>query len=117
MQGGPIGGPVFAIHRCETLSEMEIPGGVFVTSDNDSFQELAKQDDSDFRIVFGVAGWQEGQLESEIDQGKWFPLEIDPHHVFDDPVRMWERLLLEYGRISLCDVVGLDSLPEDPWLN
>lgn len=117
MQGGPIGGPVFAIHRCEFLSEMEIPGGVFVSSDNDSFQELVKQDESDFRIVFGVAGWQTGQLAAEIQQGKWFQLELHPQHVFDDSESMWEEFLLKYGRNSLCDVVGLNSLPDDPLLN
>ncbi len=117
MQGGPIGGPVFAIHRCEFLSEMKIPGGVFVSSNNGSFQELVKQSESDFRIVFGVAGWQTGQLANEIQLGNWLPLNVDPQHVFDDPDSMWERFLLKYGKRTLCDVVGLKRVPKNPWLN
>ena len=117
VQGGPIGGPVFALHQEQNLAEMEIPGGVFVSAGSDKFQQLVENDDSSYRIVFGVAGWQHGQLQDEIDDGLWFPLDGDAAQVFDDPTWMWEKTLRRYGQELICDIVGLDRLPASPLLN
>ncbi len=116
VQGGPIGGPVFAIHCDESLGEMEIPGGLFVSSDREKFTELVNQDE-EFRIVFGVAGWESGQLASEIERGNWFQLDVHPIRVFDDPEMMWEEFIRHYGLQVLQDMLGIYDLPPNPWLN
>ena len=40
IHGGPIGGPVFAIHQDQSLAEMEIQGGVFVSAASEKVEEL-----------------------------------------------------------------------------
>ena len=116
VNGGPIGGPVFAIHRDQSLGEMEIPGGIFVSSDREKFSELVDQH-SEFRIVFGIAGWKAGQLADEINSGIWFQVDAHPGHVFDDPDRMWEEFIRHYGRQVFSHVLGIHDLPLRPWLN
>jgi putative transcriptional regulator len=117
VQGGPIGGPVFALHQEQKLAEMEMPGGVFVSAGSDKFQQLIDNDDSCYRIVFGVAGWQQGQLSDEIEEGLWYTLDGDAEQVFDDPTWMWEKSLRRYGQKLICDVIGIDRLPPSPLLN
>ena len=117
VQGGPIGGPVFAIHQRQSIAELEMPGGIFVTTQSDKFQELVSQDDSRYRIVFGVAGWQQGQLGQELNDGHWYKITGDAEQVFGDPDWMWEKSIRRYGQQLLCEVVGLNSLPDDPLKN
>ena len=117
VDGGPIGGPIFAIHQHQAIAEMEMPGGIFVTSESDKFSQLVDQPDSRYRIVFGVAGWQRGQLNAEIDEGLWYQLDVNADQVFDDPTWMWEKSIRRFGQRLLCDVVGLVEIPGNPLLN
>lgn len=117
VQGGPIGGPVFAIHQEQQLAEMEIPGGIFVSAGSEKFQQLVENETASYRIVFGVAGWPLGQLQDEIEDGLWFTLDGDADQVFDDPTWMWERSLRRYGQQLICDMVGVKHLPASPLLN
>jgi len=116
VQGGPIGGPVFALHQNVSLAEMEMPGGLCVSADSKTLHELASSDD-EYRIVFGVSGWRPGQLKDEIDSGVWYQLAAEAEHVFDDAACMWENFLRHYGRGVLADVIGVKRFPENPWLN
>ena len=46
------------------------------------------------RIFAGYAGWGDGQLESEIDEGSWYvvpALATDPFS--GDPQRLWMQVL------------------------
>lgn len=117
VHGGPIGGPVFAIHQEPSLAEMEMPGGVFISSDSGAVQELVNHPGLDYRIVFGVAGWKPGQLAHEVDAGLWFKLDGDAQNVFDDPDWLWEKSLRRYGNQVLCETVGLSGILGDPSLN
>lgn len=117
VHGGPIDGPVLAIHQDHELAEIEVPGGVFVSSDSQTVEELVRQPGLDYRIVFGVAGWNHEQLSRELESGYWFQIGGSPEVVFDDPEQMWERSLRTYSHCTLCDVIGVDGIPEDPQLN
>ncbi len=117
VHGGPVGGPVFAIHELESIGEMEMPGGIFVSAQSDNLMQLVHNHNDRYKIVFGVAAWGEGQLQSEIDQGCWFPVSATADHVFASNEWMWEQQLRRYGRELTRDVFGLTYLPGDPQLN
>ena len=38
---------------------------------------------SDFCLAAGYTGWQDGQLQSEIRQGSWIPVSVDPKKVLE----------------------------------
>lgn len=38
-----------------------------------------------FRLFLGYAGWGPQQLEAELAEGSWLPLDLDPSFVFDVP--------------------------------
>lgn len=116
IQGGPLSGPVMAIHQYQPLSEMQVCEGVCVSVDAKALQHLARSE-SQYRIVLGIAGWEPQQLSAEIASGFWYPLVVDPTHVFDDHAVMWESFVREFGRQTLQTMVSSRYFPVDPSLN
>ncbi len=66
------------------------------------------------RIFAGYAGWEQGQLESEIEEGAWYVLEPEPGDPFMvAPEQMWREVLRRQGG----DLAIVATFPEDPTLN
>src|SRR6266571_5126152 len=48
--------------------------------------------------VAGFAGWGEGQLEAEMENGDWIPQAALAEDVFtDEPAELWSRVLARKG--------------------
>lgn len=119
VHGGPMGGPVFAIHKFQSLAEMEMPGELFISAKAEMIQQLFDRNPDNYRIYLGIAGWKDDQLVDEIDRGLWYVMDSDPEDIFDDSDWLWEKALFRYGELALCDVLGITEydLPLDPSLN
>lgn len=117
VNGGPIGGPVLALHSHKSIAEVEISDGVCLSVDSQAFKTLAEGGDLPYRIVLGLAGWQPDQLADEMNRGLWYHLKVDPCHVFDDPGSMWSTFTRNYGFLSLQSMVDSRLIPENPFLN
>ncbi|MEM1414349.1 MAG: YqgE/AlgH family protein [Myxococcota bacterium] len=49
-------------------------------------------------LALGYAGWSPGQLESEMKEGSWIPVDLDADVVFDLPTEQrWEAALRSLG--------------------
>ncbi|MDA8370402.1 MAG: YqgE/AlgH family protein [Nocardiopsaceae bacterium] len=67
-----------------------------------------------FRVFAGYAGWSEGQLSGEIDEGAWYVLPATADDVFSEsPDSLWSRVLRRQGG----DLALVSTLPDDPTLN
>jgi len=66
------------------------------------------------RVFAGYAGWAPGQLETELAQGAWFVVGLDPGDPFvDSPDRLWRDVLRrQRGRLAL-----FSNYPEDATVN
>ena len=132
MIGGPLNGPVLALHQNEDLAELELRDGVFVSCSQDALQMLVESKLNDFddqslismedtsvnyRIVLGVAGWQTPQIHAEIDAALWYPIQCDADIVFEDTQTMWYSALRRYGDDVAQDVTGISSHSVDCQLN
>jgi putative transcriptional regulator len=82
--------------------------------DLDDDPALAAADLERVRVFAGYAGWAPGQLEEEIEQGAWFPVDAEPTDVFtDDPESLWHEVLRRQpGELRL-----LSTFPDDPSMN
>ena len=114
--GGPLQGPVIALHQLKDLSDVAMPGGIYVSAQIEKLHELIKYEDP-YRIVVGIAGWQRGQLQEELSSGCWYVLPSDADMVFEDPEWMWEYCIDECGRQQIVDLIGGDWFPDDPTMN
>jgi putative transcriptional regulator len=66
------------------------------------------------RVFAGYAGWGEGQLDAEVDNGDWIAHAAVPEDVFtDDPKELWTSVLTRKGGTYAL----LARMPADPSLN
>ena len=115
--GGPMGGPVYALHRSKFLSELSVSPELFVSAEVQKLSQLARQNRDPYRIFLGLSGWRVGQLESEINRGVWFHTPVDLEQVFGETEYLWEFSLRRYGRQVLCDLLKRSELYGSPEQN
>ena len=115
--GGPVS-PESALalvrtDRAEVIGVRQLPHEVGIL-DLDTPAELVADAVTDLRVFAGYAGWGDGQLEGEIDEGAWFVVDTLPEDVFTaDPQDLWRRVLRRQPHpLSL-----VASFPKDPALN
>ncbi len=66
------------------------------------------------RVFAGYAGWGEGQLDSELEQGDWIPQPALPDDVFtEDPDELWSTVMARKGG----SYALLARMPLDPSVN
>ena len=115
--GGDTGSPIFAIHQSRALADLEIPGGIFLSSESGKLNVLMQQISSPYRIVLGVVGWEKEEIRSEIAQGLWCPMMASPEQIFGDPQSIWRDCWKRYGRDPLAEVLGPVKFPPHPQCN
>jgi putative transcriptional regulator len=66
------------------------------------------------RVFAGFAGWGEGQLEAELEQGDWIAHAAMPEDVFTDlPEQLWSSVLTRMGG----SYALVARMPPDPSVN
>ncbi|HEX2574736.1 MAG TPA: YqgE/AlgH family protein [Aquihabitans sp.] len=72
------------------------------------------EDAGPVRLFAGSAGWTSGQLEDEVAEGAWWPVDGGPDDVLgDDPAGLWARVL----RRQPGQVAWFANHPHDPTAN
>jgi len=117
LSGGPLGGPVFALHAQQQLGEIAVNNGIFLSATAESIGQLVAQHEEPYRICLGVVGWKNGQLRQELERHVWYHLPASPGIVFDQTRLLWEKSLLSFGQQSLRDILSLGDLPPNPERN
>jgi putative transcriptional regulator len=78
-----------------------------------SIEELAEAT-ARRRVFAGFAGWGEGQLDAEVENGDWISNVALPDDVFTDvPAELWSRVLTRKGG----SYALLARMPHDPSVN
>src|SRR3546814_2797645 len=89
------GGPVqpergFVVHRQPGgwESSMEVANGLYITTSRDILRAIGLgKGPNDYIVVLGYAGWEAGQLESEILHNSWLNTPVDEQILFNTPAR------------------------------
>ncbi|MAV38092.1 MAG: hypothetical protein CMJ59_21860 [Planctomycetaceae bacterium] len=115
--GGPVAGPLMALHTNRSLAETEILPGLFVATDRDALTQLVQGTPDRFRLFSGYAGWSAGQLEDELQAGGWLTSPATQSRLFSDAEHLWKRTLDDIGVEILSTVVDRKVMPPDPSLN
>jgi len=115
--GGPVGGPLLALHNSQACSERQIIPGVHFATHKDNLNRLVADPMHTFRIYSGYSGWGAGQLEGELKVGGWMTMPARADYVFGDPDAMWKRAAQEIGEDVTRPLVVKAGQPGDPRLN
>ncbi len=119
-QGGPVEGPLLVLHTNAARGQMEIAGGIWLSSDADSVKSLVDDGVEPLKFFVGYAGWTGMQLETELTQGAWQVAEIDPSLFLTTPLGLWETLQAAAQRALRSNIrPAVDSkfIPPDPSVN
>lgn len=115
--GGPVPGPLIALHTKQELSDQQVLPGLYVTAQAAAFDELVELPEEDFRIYSGHAGWAAGQLEDELKISGWLTSDASLKDVFSEHETLWQEVTSRIGLRILAPGLRKDQIPEDPTLN
>lgn len=115
--GGPVDGPLMAVHSRPELAEIDVMPGVFVAASQENIERLAAQDEERARYFVGYAGWGAGQLENELQEDAWLTAPADPEHIFGQHDNLWEQVTKDIKTSALMSALKIKHVPKEPWLN
>lgn len=101
-QGGPIAQERgFVLHSDDVAFEstLNLQPGLCVTTSKDVLSSFGQDNmPNDFLVALGYAGWEEGQLEQEIQDNAWLVVPADVHLIFNTPIHeRWEKSISVFG--------------------
>lgn len=118
--GGPVGvESLFFIHSRNDLISggHEVVPGLFWGGDFEELKSRIKEGSiQQEEVIFfvGYSGWEEGQLESELEGQSWIVTGINAKEVFDKTGKsLWNKKLKQLGN----EYKILSSFPADPSMN
>ena len=115
--GGPVSGPIIAIHGKKSAAEFEMPPGIFIAEQKKHLQQLVVDPNVPLRVFVGHAGWSAGQLEEELDCGAWLTLPATYEHVFCEDDNLWVTAMREVGLQFWRTTLGIRKFPPDVSVN
>jgi len=115
--GGPVSGPLVALHRVKSAAEMEVSPGLYFSAHKDKLHRVVSQTAKPFRFFTGYAGWAEGQLDDELKAGGWLTAKAKKDLVFRAADELWDHVIRTIGEGILGKTIKIKHLPENPSLN
>jgi putative transcriptional regulator len=115
--GGPVPGPLVALHSLEALSDHEVLPGLYVSTHKDSIDLIVRRKNVQLRLCSGNAGWGSGQLEGEMEAGGWLSTRASVDDVFADHETIWKTVTQRIGLEIMAPDLDLEHVPPDPSLN
>ncbi len=115
--GGPVAGPLMAIHSQLAFSELQVAPGVHFSSQKHHLEQIVANESSRFLLFNGYSGWGAGQLERELKVGGWLTIEAIDDDVFYEEDDLWERLVKQIGQEIIAPAIGRSDVPPDPSWN
>jgi putative transcriptional regulator len=141
--GGPVEGPLMALHTLAGLGEPcgpdvvgagdepfggeDVPWAVgesqgdpgssplWVTADDDHLLALVDRTDVQVRFIARYSGWGPGQLDDELERGGWLVGAPDWKVIFADHDSMWESVVKKLGRDIIADIVCTPPASDPQW--
>lgn len=108
--GGPLSGPVVAIHQLSQCAEAETGNGIYVAAQKHHLEQLVRDQPGPYRLIVGHLGWEKGQLESEIEAGIWHTVPATADSVFSATSDMWQRLVRRATSNSMAKWMGIPDV-------
>ena len=116
--GGPVPGPLLALHGVADLSDREILAGVHCSGSAENLLELARLREEPSLFLANYSGWGPGQLEAEIAEGSWLIWPASSSLILlSSPVGLWELVQRQIQAGQLARMLNLREIPVDPGLN
>jgi len=115
--GGPLMGPLMAVHTNELLAEAEILPKLFFTAREHNVFALLQQSEHPYKIFAGHMGWGPDELEKEVEKIAWKTTPATPDYVFSPSDELWEEVSWHIRETVIQEMFHLRHVPKDPLIN
>jgi len=115
--GGPVTGPLMAVHRDRILGEIEILPGLFFSGGEENVLAVMRRKRQPCRIFAGYTGWGPKQLEYEIELGVWRTVDATAERVLFPNPDLWYELHREAVETMYREILHVRYVPRSPILN
>jgi putative transcriptional regulator len=115
--GGPVSGPLVALHSFEAFSDHQVLPGLYFSTGRDTLDLLVRRKEVPLRLCSGNAGWSGGQLEDELEAGGWLTTKATIDDVFADHESIWKKVTQRIGLEIMVPDLLREGVPTDPSLN
>jgi putative transcriptional regulator len=115
--GGPVTGPLMAVHTEALAGEIEILPGVFFSAKEENVHPVMQQTEQPYKIFTGYVEWGTGQLDDEVQQGIWRIVPATGEQIFSDGQDLWERLVRQALPLQLHDLFDPRHISTNPLFN
>jgi putative transcriptional regulator len=115
--GGPVPGPLVALHSIEEFSQHEVLPGLHMATNRDALDVLVRRKSDRLRLYSGHAGWGSGQLEGEMEAGGWLWTRATADDVFADHETIWKTVTQRIGLEIMAPELDFEHVPPDVSMN
>jgi len=116
--GGPLSGPVVAVHGSPELGESEAGEGIFVAAQRDHLETLLQTEQKmPYRLIIGHLGWTQTQLKNEIEGGVWHRMPATSDILSTEDGMLWPALIRRATSHSLSRWLGTEHVADATMLN
>lgn len=115
--GGPLSGPIVAVHSNRDLAEAETGEGIFVAAQRENLAALMDSSELPYRLIVGHLGWTAEQLENEIEEGIWHRIPATSDLLKSDDAMMWPRMIRRATANSVARWLDTTDVPGSAELN
>lgn len=116
--GGPLSGPVVAVHGSPELGEAEAGEGIFVAAQREHLETLLQTDSTmPYRLIIGHLGWTQEQLSNEIQAGVWHRMPATTDILSTEDGLLWPALIRRATSHSLSRWLGTEHVADAAMLN
>ncbi|EMI17877.1 protein containing DUF179 [Rhodopirellula maiorica SM1] len=115
--GGPLSGPVVAIHQLSEYAEAETGHGIYVAAQKQHLEGLVNKQPGPYRLIIGHLGWETERLNAEVEAGLWHIVPATADVVFENADEMWPRLIRRATSRSVARWLGIPDMAGKAELN
>lgn len=90
--GGPVPGPLMAVHTCPLCGEIEVLPGVHYSVQKKHLEAVVQRADLRFKMFDSHVGWGPGQVERWLEAKGYRTLPSAPEQVFASGMNLWEEI-------------------------
>jgi putative transcriptional regulator len=116
-RGGPVEGPLMALHGKEEIGGNVVMPGLFYVVAAEHLEQLVTTDAQPTRYFMYYSGWGAGQLDGELEAGGWLTIPARPEDLFQNAESLWEVTIRRIAGRSVLKSLGIAEFPRDPSAN
>jgi len=115
--GGPVAGPLMALHTDASLAEIDVLPDLYFTARQEHIARVICENQHPYKTFLGYAGWGPCQLEHEIARGVWRTAPASVVQALSQREGLWYDVHRQALASAASFLYRVKHIPPDPSVN